>query len=77
MAQVKKYEPPSVNVRVRKELEQAVREVAAKFNFDPHELRNIALAVGLTVLVYGMRLKNSDNVYEIANEIVQAARIKT
>jgi len=74
MAQVKKYEPPTTVVRVRKELEQALREVAAKLNFDPHELRNLALAVGLTVLVFGMRLKNSDNVYEIANDIVQAVR---
>jgi len=47
---IKGYEPPSTEVRVRKDVEELVRILAKRYGIEIYKIRNLAILIGLAEL---------------------------
>ena len=74
----RRYQPPSVQVRVLKSVERLVREAADAEGYEPRTVRNTAILIGLGLLAAGLaRLPRNDREFErLLAETERLARLR-
>jgi len=64
----KKY---GLKVRVKREIEELVREIADLLGFQPYTIRNYAILLGLQVILLNPNIPRSDRAFE---EVLEKVR---